>query len=102
MRMDPPPSLAPPIGIRPSATAAAEPPDEPPLLRVKSKGLWVAPKSGLSAVARNPKIGQLVAPSMIAPAASTCLGYTLRTLARLFFRDGMPPMVFGQPGYVPD
>ena len=30
-------------GTQPAATAAAEPPEEPPALRVRSCGLWVAP-----------------------------------------------------------
>ena len=30
-------------GTRPAATAAADPPDEPPAMRARSCGLWVAP-----------------------------------------------------------
>jgi hypothetical protein len=37
-------------GTRPPATAAAEPPDEPPATRVRSCGLWVAPKCAFSVV----------------------------------------------------
>ena len=44
MRIDPPPSVPSAIGSRPSATAAADPPEEPPVLRVVSKGFLVAPK----------------------------------------------------------
>ena len=43
MRMEPPPSPAWAMGTRPAATAAAEPPLEPPGDRVGSHGLWVAP-----------------------------------------------------------
>ena len=43
MRIEPPPSLACAIGTMPAATAAAEPPLEPPGERVVSQGLRVAP-----------------------------------------------------------
>ena len=43
MRIDPPPSLAWAIGTRPAATAAAEPPLDPPGERAVSHGLRVAP-----------------------------------------------------------
>ena len=43
MRIEPPPSVPSANGSRPSATAAALPPDEPPLLRVVSNGLRVGP-----------------------------------------------------------
>ena len=33
-------------GVSPAANAAAEPPDEPPTLRVVSHGLFVVPKTG--------------------------------------------------------
>ena len=42
-RMEPPPSLACAAGTMPAATAAAEPPLEPPALRAGSQGLRVAP-----------------------------------------------------------
>ena len=43
MRIEPPPSAAGAIGTRPAATAAAEPPLEPPGLRCGSQGLRVTP-----------------------------------------------------------
>ena len=45
MRIEPPPSLACAAGTMPAETAAAAPPEEPPALRSRSHGLWVAPKS---------------------------------------------------------
>ena len=42
--MKPPPSVPSAIGSMPSATAAALPPDEPPLFLDGSKGLRVGPK----------------------------------------------------------
>src|SRR4026209_1784709 len=43
MRIDPPPSPAVAIGTRPPATAAADPPDEPPGVRSRFQGLRVTP-----------------------------------------------------------
>ena len=43
MRIEPPPSLAWPIGTMPAATAAAEPPLEPPGEWPGSQGLRVGP-----------------------------------------------------------
>src|SRR5438105_2659443 len=43
MRIEPPPSLACATGVRPAATAAADPPLEPPGVRVRSHGLQVGP-----------------------------------------------------------
>ena len=43
MRIEPPPSLAWAIGTMPDATAAAEPPEEPPVVRAVSHGLRAAP-----------------------------------------------------------
>ncbi len=43
MRIEPPPSLAWAIGTMPAATAAAEPPLEPPAERSVSQGLRVGP-----------------------------------------------------------
>ena len=43
MRIEPPPSFAWAIGTSPAATAAAEPPLDPPVERVVSQGLRVGP-----------------------------------------------------------
>ncbi len=45
--MDPPPSLPVQAGNRPAATAAEDPPDEPPGVRDGSHGLRVTPCSGV-------------------------------------------------------
>ena len=69
MRMDPAPSLAEAAPTRPAATAAAEPPLEPPGVRPVSHGLRVSPVASLSV---NPQIassGRLVTPNTIAPAS---------------------------------
>src|SRR5204863_9275217 len=53
----------------PHATAAAAPPDEPPLVFERSYGLRVAPNTLLKVCDPAPNSGVLVLPSVIAPAA---------------------------------
>jgi len=75
------------------------PPDEPPLLRVVSKGFRVHPKRQLSHVPRKPMVGLLVLPTTMAPprlsirSAKTQEAFTVK-----FFSARMPPKVAGQPG----
>ena len=98
MRADPPPSVASAKATMPSATAAALPPEEPPLLRSGAKGLPVGPKSGLSHTPLNPRTGLFVLPSTIAPAASMRSTHEqLKSIVRSW-SAGMPPNVDGQPG----
>ena len=52
-----------------AATAAAHPPLEPPGVRSMSCGLFVRPKTGLSALYSSANSDVFVLPSMIAPAA---------------------------------
>ena len=52
------------------ATAAAEPPDEPPGTRERSQGLRVTPSAECSVDEPIANSSMLVLPSMIAPAAS--------------------------------
>ena len=53
----------------PDAIAAASPPDEPPAVRVRSCGFFVAPNSGLTESHHIANSETLVLPSRIAPAA---------------------------------
>ena len=69
MRVEPPPSLACAIGTMPEATAVAEPPDEPPLMRSRSHGLRVAPKRFVCVQGRMPHSGSVVVPTITKPAA---------------------------------
>ncbi len=69
IRIEPPPSLACAIGTTPAATAAAEPPDEPPGVLLGSQGLRVGPKRYGSVVGTRPNSGVLVLPKMTSPAA---------------------------------
>ena len=69
IRIEPPPSLPCAIGTIPAATAAAEPPLEPPGVRSRFHGLWVAPNRRGSVVGRIPISGIVVLPTITNPAA---------------------------------
>src|SRR4029077_5409341 len=69
IRIEPPPSVACAIGTMPAATAAAEPPDDPPGECSRFHGLCAGPYSLHSVVGRMPNSGTLVLPSGINPAA---------------------------------
>ncbi|MGX1494045.1 hypothetical protein RKD41_006304 [Streptomyces tendae] len=69
MRTEPAPSEPSAAGTRPAATAAAEPPDEPPGVCSGSHGLRVAPKAGPSVNGHCPSSQVLVLPTITAPAA---------------------------------
>ena len=68
MRIEPPPSVACAIGAMPAATAAAEPPLEPPALRPRRQGFRVGPKSRGSVEEASPSSGVLVLPKITRPA----------------------------------
>ncbi len=69
--MDPPPSLPVAMVTRPPATAAADPPDEPPGVRVRSHGLRVMPCSTVRVTLTPPNSLAVVRPSSTAPASRT-------------------------------
>src|SRR5215467_4015358 len=73
MRIEPPPSLACATGTMPLATAAAEPPDEPPVDLDGSQGLRAGGKLIGSVVTVVPSSGAFVRPSTTNPAARKCL-----------------------------
>jgi hypothetical protein len=66
--MDPPASLPCASGTMPEATAAADPPLDPPAVRLMSHGLAVAPCRSDSAVGSMPNSGVAVLPSRTSPA----------------------------------
>src|ERR1700716_2769536 len=68
IRIEPPPSLACAIGTIPAATAAAEPPLEPPGERVRSYGFLVGGHAGGSAAGTMPSSLVLVLPTITKPA----------------------------------
>ena len=69
MRIEPPPSEASAPPTRPAATAEAEPPLEPPGVRLRSHGLRVAPNVGDSVNGVISSSGTWVLPMITAPAA---------------------------------
>src|SRR5690606_41818852 len=69
MRTEPPPSVEVASGARPAASAAAEPPLDPPGEHRGFHGLRVAPNTRLSVTAVCPEDGVLVLPTTMAPAA---------------------------------
>ena len=66
--IEPPPSFAWAIGTIPEATAAAEPPLEPPVVLDVSQGLRDAPYARGSVVGRIPSSGVFVFPIVTSPA----------------------------------
>jgi hypothetical protein len=67
--MEPPPSLPVQIGIIPTETAAAEPPEEPPGVRSGFQGLRVVPCKYERVQLTAPNSGAVVRPTKMAPAA---------------------------------
>ena len=80
IRIDPPPSLACAIGTMRAATAAAEPPLDPPVVLSKSQGLWAGPNRCGSVVAVKPNSGVFVLATMIRPARFCLTTSSLSTL----------------------
>src|SRR6516165_229586 len=70
IRMEPPPSPPWAAGTMPDATAAADPPEEPPVECSVFHGLREAPKRRGSVVGRMPSSGVLVFPHTTNPACT--------------------------------
>ncbi len=68
-RIEPPPSLACATGTMPAATAAADPPEDPPVECSGFHGLRLGPKATGSVVMVPPNSGVFVRPRVINPAA---------------------------------
>ena len=68
--MEPPVSEPSANGTMPAATAAADPPDEPPGTRSRSQGLCTGPKAEFSLEEPMANSSQLVLPIGTAPASS--------------------------------
>ena len=71
LRKEPPVSEPVQTGSMSVASAAADPPDEPPALSMGLNGLPVAPHTGLRLLEPAPNSGTLVLPTTTAPAART-------------------------------
>src|SRR6185436_20788613 len=96
MRIDPPPS--PPVaqGTIPIATAADDPPLEPPGVRARFHGFRVVPKTWFFVNAVEPNSGRFVFPMAIPPAArarATCV----ESYSTTCVRHGAEPYVVGNP-----
>ena len=72
-RIEPPVSVPIASGASKAATAAAEPPPEPPGIRVRSQGLWVGPKAKFSVEEPIANSSMFVLPRMTTPAARSRL-----------------------------
>src|SRR5918995_4384463 len=70
-RIEPPVSDPKASAANPAATAAAEPPDDPPGTRLVSSGLRVGPNAEFSVLDPIANSSRLVLPMMTAPAASS-------------------------------
>ena len=70
MRIEPPPSVPSAIVVMPAATAAAEPPDEPPGEYSRFQGLRVMPHSALRVMGAYASSGVVERAIMMAPASS--------------------------------
>jgi hypothetical protein len=70
-RIDPPVSVPSASGANPAATAAADPPEEPPGTRSASHGLCVTPKAEFSVEEPIANSSMLVLPRFTRPAALT-------------------------------
>ena len=71
--MEPPVSVPVAAGVRRAATAAAEPPDEPPGTRVLSQGLLTLPMALFSLDEPMANSSMFSLPSVTAPAAASLL-----------------------------
>src|SRR5882672_1262348 len=96
MRIEPPPSPPVASGTRPAATAAEEPPLEPPGVRSRFHGLRVIPKSRFFVKAVEPNSGRFVLPIGMAPAFLK-RATSVESRPTTLFRYGTEPYVVGIP-----
>ncbi|MNY25791.1 hypothetical protein D3C86_1595970 [compost metagenome] len=93
MRSEPPVSEPVQTGRKSAASAAAEPPDDPPALRFGLNGLPVAPHTTLRELAPAPISGTLVLAVTMAPAARSRATSTLSCAGTLPRYSGEPKVV---------
>ena len=98
IRMEPPPSPPCAIGTSPAATAAAEPPLEPPVDILMSQGFLAGPNSSDSVVGRMPSSAVLVLPRIINPAFLRRLTSSL-SCSGTYVRKRCEPEVIGALAY---
>src|SRR4051812_50194287 len=90
-RIEPPVSVPSAHGASPPATAADEPPDEPPGMRPASHGLWVTPKAEFSVDEPIANSSMLVLPSRTVPASRSRAATVASNGGRPAPRDREPP-----------
>src|SRR5437588_8843771 len=96
MRIEPPPSLPVQIGIIPDATAAADPPDDPPGVRSGFHGLRVVPCRNDRVQFTDPNSGDVVRPTKTAPAARR-RAVSVQSRSAMSCSNTFDACVFGQP-----
>src|SRR6516162_3290020 len=97
IRIDPPPSPPVAMGTMPPATAAAEPPLEPPGVTSGFHGLRVTPHAGLAVKHTDPNSGTAVLPTGTAPAARRRATSTASATADGASRNNRDPLDVGNP-----
>src|SRR5215813_7392508 len=87
-RMEPPVSVPIASGASYAATAADEPPEDPPGMRLRSQGLWLGPKAEFSVEDPMANSSMFVLPRMTTPASRsrlvTVASYGGRQPSRIF------------------
>src|SRR5664279_4105631 len=96
IRIEPPVSVPIAIGIIPAATAAPEPPLDPPGTHSRLWGLWTAPKWGLLDVTPYANSWRFVFPTIIAPAPSS-LSTTAASKEETKYSNSFEPPVVRMP-----
>ena len=91
--MEPPPSVACAIGAMPDATAAAEPPLDPPALCARFHGLRVGPKRRGSVELASPISGVFVLPKMTRPARLSRAVISLSWSTTKSLKSALPKLV---------
>ncbi len=92
MRSEPPPSLPCAAGTMRAATAAAEPPEEPPGVCSRFQGLRQGPRASGSVTALIPNSGALVWPKSTRPAALSRWTTPLSSVGTTPARNREPPV----------
>ncbi|AKS35705.1 hypothetical protein AFA91_31570 [Mycolicibacterium goodii] len=96
MRRDPAPSVPVATGTMPAATAAADPPLDPPGVSARSQGLRVTPCSADAVKDARPNSGEAVTPMGTAPAATArCTSVQVWSATRSAY--SALPMANGHP-----
>src|SRR5574343_2001168 len=96
-RMEPPVSVPVAIGARRAATAAAEPPEEPPGTRLRSQGFFTGPKYEVSLDDPMANSSMLVLPSETRPASECILRITVASYGETKLASIFEPQVVVQP-----